>query len=357
MRELGWWERYMVKVYDLLQRGESPPYPLELTDPAVADINAHAWAESHQRSLADARRDENEAYHALVSLAETLTEDDLFNPRRFAWTAGCPLADPFIFNTWGHYDEHWRDLLTWRWQLTERRPFTGWDFSYFADKWLEEEPPWSYEGLVRELMPTAKSVLDLGTGGGEKMLSFQDVFPARVVATEGYPPNLRLARERLGPLGVEVVESESSLTEILPFDDETFDLVINRHAGFNSADIERVLKPGGVFLTQQVDGNNLSDLSALFNCQQPWTFLTLNFALEQIKKTNLVVKMAQEWTGRCVFKDVATMVYYLKAVPWTVEGFTVETHLPYLFRLQERLEQEGELAFTQKRMMIKARKL
>jgi ubiquinone/menaquinone biosynthesis C-methylase UbiE len=356
LAHLGWWEWYMVKVYDLLQRGENPPYPLQLDDPAVNEVNARAWAESHQRPLADTRRDESAAYHALLSLVETLSEAELFDPHRFAWTAGRPLADPFIFNTWGHYEEHWRDLLTWLWQLAERQPFIGWDFSYLADKWIEEDLPWSYEGLVRELMPAAKSVLDLGTGGGEKLLSFKDVFPPRVAATEGYPPNLRLARERLGPLGVEVRESENSLTEILPFDDETFDLVIDRHSGFNSADIERVLKPGGVFLTQQVDGRNLSDLSDMFECQQPWTFFTLDFALAEIKKTKLVVEMAQEWTGRSIFKDVAAIVYYLKAIPWIVEGFAVDTHLPYLFKLQERLEQEGELVFTQKRMIVKARK-
>jgi len=39
-----------------------------------------------------------------------------------------------------------------------------------------------------------------------------------------------------------------------------------------------------------------------------------------------------------------------------VENFSVETHLPYLLKLQQQLEQEGQLAFCQKRMIIKVRK-
>ena len=32
------------------------------------------------------------------------------------------------------------------------------------------------------------------------------------------------------------------------FEDEAFELVIDRHTGFNIAEVERVLRPGGVFV-------------------------------------------------------------------------------------------------------------
>jgi ubiquinone/menaquinone biosynthesis C-methylase UbiE len=242
------------------------------------------------------------------------------------------------------------------WQVEEHQPFTGWDFSYLADRWIEESLPWSYPDMARELMESAQAVLDLGTGGGEKLLGFKDIFPPRVAATEGYLPNLRLARERLEPLGVEVVESDGSMSEELPFADESFDLIIDRHTGFNIAEVERVLTPGGVFLTQQVDGRNLSDLSAAFDCEQPWTFFTLDFVLGEVKKTNLVVEMAEEWRGKVTFKDVGAMVYYLKAVPWTVADFSVERNLDHLMALQAQLEREGELTFVQRMMVVKVRK-
>ena len=121
---------------------------------------------------------------------------------------------------------HSHPLLS-TWLAAEQQPFSGWDFSYLDDKVINELPPWSYEAMVRQKMAQVKSTLDLGTGGGEKLLEFKDVFPPRLAATEGYLPNLELARQRLAPYGVEVRHSEAALVEILPFGESKFDLVIN----------------------------------------------------------------------------------------------------------------------------------
>ena len=50
------------------------------------------------------------------------------------------------------------------------------------------------------LMHGARSLLDLGTGGGERLLELRDDWPPRVAATEGYPPNLALAAAAAGPV-------------------------------------------------------------------------------------------------------------------------------------------------------------
>jgi len=250
---------------------------------------------------------------------------------------------------------HSHPLLS-TWLAAERQPFSGWDFSYLDDKVINELPPWSYETMVRQHMSLAQSALDLGTAGGEKLLEFKDVFPPRLVATEGYIPNLELARQRLAPYGVKVRRSEAALAEILPFGDSEFDLVIDRHTGYNTRDVERVLRPGGVFLTQQVDGKSLLDLFEAFGDQPHWPYFNLAFALERVAETHLVVELAQEWTGKKIFNDVAGLVYYLKAIPWIVDDFSVETHLPYLLRQQERLEREGQLVFHEHLLVLQTRK-
>ena len=247
-------------------------------------------------------------------------------------------------------------LLLSTWLAAEQQPFSGWDFSYLDDKIINELPPLSYEAMVRQQMLQAKSALDLGTAGGEKLLEFKEVFPTRLAATEGYLPNLELARRRLAPYGVEVRHSEAALVEILPFSESEFDLVINRHTGYNTRDVERVLKPGGVFFTQQVDGKSLLDLFEAFDDQPHWPYFNFAFALERVAETHLVVEMAQEWSGMKIFKDVAALVYYLKAIPLIVDDFSVETHLPYLVRQQERLEREGQLVFHERLLILKTRK-
>ena len=97
------------------------------------------------------------------------------------------------------------DLIA-QWREEERWPFFGWDFSHLRGRCIEDAPPWSYENMVRDRLRTASSVLDLGTGGGERLSAFRDVLPRRTVATEGCPPNRELARKRLAPLGIQVVE-------------------------------------------------------------------------------------------------------------------------------------------------------
>jgi len=242
------------------------------------------------------------------------------------------------------------------WKREEKQPFVGWDFSYIKDRCIMEKPSWSYEKIARELIKASNSLLDLGTGGGEKLLEFKDILPNHTTVTEEYPPNFHLARKRLEPLHIKVVESKASLEEQLPFMEGEFDLVINRHTGFNISEVERVLSPGSVFLTEQVDGNNLDDLSESFDVTQPWKFFTLDFVLEKIRATNLVLETAQEWTGKAIFKDVGAIVYFLKAIPWIVPNFSVKRNYTHLLKLQEKLDKYGELCFSQKLLLVKARK-
>ncbi len=156
------------------------------------------------------------------------------------------------------------------WKAEEEIPFTGWDFSYLDGRMLLDQPPWSYTFRAKELMRRASSVLDIATGGGERLLEMRDSWPGKVVATEGYPPNLVLASARLEPLGVRVVEADSDEFSPMPLADDEFELVINRHAALHLDEIERMLAAGGTLLTRQVHGMWAHDLLAVFGAYPQW---------------------------------------------------------------------------------------
>ena len=99
------------------------------------------------------------------------------------------------------------DLIA-EWEEAEKIHFQGWDFSYLADKRIEDKPSLSYMDISRGLITESTALLDIGTGGGERLLEFKDVFPPKVCATEGYPPNLELSRKTLSPYGIEVKNHE-----------------------------------------------------------------------------------------------------------------------------------------------------
>ena len=49
-------------------------------------------------------------------------------------------------------------------------PFSGWDFSWLEGRRIEEvEVVWDYEERARQLVRSVASLLDLGTGGGERL--------------------------------------------------------------------------------------------------------------------------------------------------------------------------------------------
>ncbi len=249
----------------------------------------------------------------------------------------------------------YRDLVD-DWKREEQQPFTGWDFSYLEGRMDEEQPPWSYPERAAALMRHASAVLDMGTGGGERLLALQAHWPKKVVVTEAYPPNVELVEKRLGPLGVEVVRVALTRTGLLPFEGGEFDLVLNRHSGLNGAEVARVLAPGGVFLTQQIHGLWAQDLLAAFGAVPQWPDDTPDTYVPRLEAAGLEIKTREAWQGRLIFHDVGALVYYLKAVPWLVPGFSVETHTDDLMRLHKRLQREGQLIFAARKYLIEAGK-
>lgn len=249
-----------------------------------------------------------------------------------------------------------QEKLIETWKDEERQPFIGWDFSYLEGRMLEGQPDWSYSARAAELMKQSLSVLDLDTGGGERFLELREYWPSKVVATEHYPPNFRLATERLSPFGAEVIDIQLSDFGRMPFAEAEFDLVLNRHAAFNPAEVARVLTLGGTFLTQQVHGLSALDLLAAFDAKPQWPDATPAKYLPPLRAAGLEIVNLQDWAGELSFTDVGAIVYYLRAIPWLVPGFSVETHLKYLLNLQNGLENNGALTFVARKYLIEARK-
>ncbi len=139
-------------------------------------------------------------------------------------------------------------------------PLVGWDLSFLQGRCLETSPSWDFRSRIQALLPRASAMLDMGTGGGEFLQSLGSL-PADTIATEGYEPNVTVASRNLRPLGIPVVDISTGPS--LPFPDNRFDLVMNRHEAFEASDVARVLKSKGCFITQQVGGQDMIGLNQL----------------------------------------------------------------------------------------------
>jgi ubiquinone/menaquinone biosynthesis C-methylase UbiE len=111
-------------------------------------------------------------------------------------------------------------------------------------------------------------VLDVATGGGHTALAFAGL-PARVVAFDLTEAMLRAARDFVGGRGATGVSFVAGDVEALPLREGAFDLVTCRIAAHHFADvaaavrqIQRVLRPGGSFLVQDILGHDDPEASA-----------------------------------------------------------------------------------------------
>ena len=244
------------------------------------------------------------------------------------------------------------DLLA-EWRRDEAAQFRGWDFSYLRGRMVQTQPPWDYLGLASEKARASRALLDQATGDGAVLASIGP-FAGFATAIESYLPNVAIAAERLAPMSVPVVAANEAAP--MPFAPGAFDLVLNRHGGIQPAYVAEVLSPGGWCLTQQVGGRSLSDLMAHFGAKPKWPNNVLGDVSARFAAAGLDVELAQEWSGKATFADVGAVIYFLRAVPWLVDDFSIDRHLPQLATMQERFERLGELAFETSYFLLLARR-
>jgi SAM-dependent methyltransferase len=232
---------------------------------------------------------------------------------------------------------------------------SGWDFSFISHRWHEHPPPWDFRCIVLDRIRDIDSLLDMGTGGGEFLASLQPL-PRDTFATEGYPPNVPIAKERLEPLGVRVVEIDSD--KRIPFEDNQFDLVINRHESYCADEVYRVLKPGGSFVTQQVGGENNIRLNELLQerVETEFSYWTLAYATRQLEGVGFEIVAQEEEYPETEFRDIGAVVYYLRVISWQIPGFTVEKYADRLYALHRDIQENGVLVTRSHRFYIEALK-
>lgn len=192
---------------------------------------------------------------------------------------------------------------------------TGWDFSRLDGRLRADAPPWDFEADCRTALGASRTAADLGTGGGERLLALLAALPPEtapaepgqqrrtVTATEGWEPNLPVARAALAPAGVEVLAYDSEAGELR----EWF---------------------GGAPLHPEV---------------------RLPLMVAELAAAGLTVDRAEDWAGTMEFCDAEALVEYLGLVPWDVPGFAVDDHLETLARLDA-----APIQVTQKRFRVTA---
>ena len=238
----------------------------------------------------------------------------------------------------------------------ELKSFQGWDFSHLQGRWKGELQPWDYKEILLPYLKVDCELLDMGTGGGEFLLTLNHPYHKTSV-TEGYLPNVELCKMTLEPLGITVKQILEE--DQIPYPDHFFDIILNRHESFEAKEVSRVLKTGGYFITQQIGKKNMSELGrSLIDGFNPDSFgWMLSEAVEELTNSGFEIVMEKESFTPIYFYDLGAFVYYAKIIEWEFPGFNVEKHFSKLLELQKELEQNGFLVGEEHRYLIVAKKV
>lgn len=202
------------------------------------------------------------------------------------------------------------------------------------------------------MLDSASGLLDQDTSGGEVLASLVPL-PARAVATEGWEPNIAIARDRLEPLGVEVRRGGGTR---IPASDGEFDLVLNRHGEINPDELARVLDTGGQLLTQQIGAGNNNEFNRALGVPAPSGGPTADRLAESLALVGFRVTRAEQVAVPVTYLDIGAVVFQLLAVPWQVPGFTVDRFDTELRTVDRRIRTEGGFTVHDHRVLVVAAK-
>jgi SAM-dependent methyltransferase len=180
----------------------------------------------------------------------------------------------------------------------------GWDFS--SMRATLAATPWNYMDEVKKLLIPTSTVLDIGTGGGERFMQLAPYF-ASGIGVDVDPEMVATAREKatVAP-NISFQTMDYNLAGL----DQHFDAIMNRHAPFNLEAIRAHLVPTGVFITQQVGEKNMQNVKEALG--QPLCDPTIS--RNMLEATGLVVAEFREYNVEYFVHDIESLVFWLKAL-------------------------------------------
>ena len=238
------------------------------------------------------------------------------------------------------------DELVKYWKREEQAAkMTGWDFSHIAGRFSDgdDDLGWDFKSIVCSYLHDTDELLDTDTGGGEFLMSLGHPHE-KTSATEGWPPNVRYCKEHLIPLGIDFRAADDP--SALPFPDAKFDIMINRHGEYDPKEVYRVLKPGGVFLTQQVGEENDRALITrlLPDAEKTYPGHNLRTQTALFRDAGFIITEQAEAFRPIRFFDTGALVWFAKIIEWEFTGFSVDRCITQLADTEREIRRSGAVS-------------
>ncbi len=199
----------------------------------------------------------------------------------------------------------------------------NWDFSMFEIE-TEKLTNWDLYELINNYATEKSKILDLGTGGGEKLL---DYFPdcAEIMGTDLAPSMIETANNNLIKSGRKNITFKVMDNLNMNVPNDYFDIVVARNTVTDPKQIYKSLKKGGYLLLHGVDKYDCHNLKLIFgrgqayNDQKAISIIDYENILKAgFKDVELVPLHVREY-----FKNKELFIEFLKKVP-VIDDFSEE---------------------------------
>lgn len=194
----------------------------------------------------------------------------------------------------------------------------GWIFP--PSKSTPYECEWGdiYEYLVDNYDLRGKTMLDIGTAEGLKFMKLSPYFLFGI-GIDLEEKMIDLANKNMK--NVKNVRLHVMDSQKLQFPDDFFDIVTCRHAPFNLKEIQRVLKKGGLFITQQVHERDKQNLKDHFGRGQ-------NYKISSDKALNSVAEKAKKLGFKNIKSTFSNLSYYFNSEKHLVDFLKLTPVIP-----------------------------
>ena len=144
----------------------------------------------------------------------------------------------------------------------------NWDFSDIRCK-TENLTNWDFYEKIKENTNKKSLCLDIGTGGGEKVLKY---YPnvGMIIATDFSDEMIKTAKENAKKYLNKKVKFTKMNSLDMNFPKEIFDLISARHTIINAKQIYDCLVPGGILVIEGVDKKDCWEMKELFGRGQAY---------------------------------------------------------------------------------------
>lgn len=200
----------------------------------------------------------------------------------------------------------------------------GWDFSRLNV--TSEGALWDFNEEIKKRAKSSNVLLDIGTGGGENVLSIAALF-VFLVGIDLSDGMIETAKSNLKRTDISNVRFSQMSSEELRFPSGFFDIVTCRHAPFNAKEVAKVLKKGGCFLTQQVaEGDKLNIIKAFNRTTVVDQVESLQVRyVRELKKAGFCEIQYYESDATEYYQSPEDLIFLLKHTP-IIPNFGMEEH-------------------------------